>query len=77
MRSDLDHFAPDIHGDLESILKVIFTEFQDTISSATMGWKRLGRVEKVILFGAHARSRPWQQGAASGDEPGPPGRSPE
>lgn len=78
MRSDLDHLPETVRADVATILRIIFTEFEDTIGRATQGWKRAGRVIKVLLHGDHTRravcpeeafataSRPRPQG---GDTP--------
>lgn len=55
MRSDLDHLPETVRADVAAILRIIFTEFEDTIGRATQGWKRAGRVVKVLLHGEHAR----------------------
>ncbi|MDF2640697.1 MAG: putative nucleotidyltransferase [Novosphingobium lindaniclasticum] len=55
MRSDLDHLPETVRADMASILRIIFAEFEDAIGRATQGWKRAGRVMKVLLHGEHAR----------------------
>jgi len=34
---------------------IIFEEFEDAIALGTMGWKKKGRIDKVILYGSYAR----------------------
>lgn len=53
MKSDLDHLPETVRADVAAILRIIFTEFEDTIGRATQGWKRAGRVMKVLLHGEH------------------------
>ena len=34
---------------------IVFEEFEDAIALGTMGWKNKGRIDKIILYGSHAR----------------------
>lgn len=55
MRSDLDHLPPHKQRELERIVQIIFEEFEDVLSLATQGWKKKGRISKIILYGSYAR----------------------
>jgi len=55
MKTDLDHLPERKRRDLEHVLKVIFGEFEDVLALATQGWKKQGRILKVILYGSYAR----------------------
>src|SRR3546814_1018219 len=55
MRTDLDHLPPNKQRELERVKAIIFEEFEDAIALATMGWKKKGRIEKLILYGSYAR----------------------
>jgi predicted nucleotidyltransferase/HEPN domain-containing protein len=55
MRTDLDHLPPHKHRELERVLAIIFEEFEDALALATQGWKKKGRIDKVILYGSYAR----------------------
>ena len=55
MRTDLDHLPANKQRELERVKAIIFEEFEDAIALATMGWKKKGRIEKLILYGSYAR----------------------
>ncbi|KTE15571.1 nucleotidyltransferase and HEPN domain-containing protein [Sphingopyxis sp. H115] len=55
MRSDLDHLPPQKQRELERVVRIIFEEFDDALALATQGWKRKGRIAKIILYGSYAR----------------------
>jgi predicted nucleotidyltransferase/HEPN domain-containing protein len=55
MRNDLDHLPPNKQRELERVKQIIFEEFEDAIALATMGWKKKGRIDKLILYGSYAR----------------------
>ncbi|MBE1529527.1 putative nucleotidyltransferase/HEPN domain-containing protein [Sphingopyxis sp. OAS728] len=55
MRTGLDHLPPHKQRELERVVQIIFEEFDDAISRATMGWKKKGRISKIILYGSYAR----------------------
>ena len=55
MLSDLDHLPERNRRDLERIVEILFAEFRDATSLATQGWKKQGRVLKIVLFGSFAR----------------------
>ncbi|MCC2977957.1 HEPN domain-containing protein [Sphingomonas sp. PL-96] len=55
MRSDLDHLPDRKRRDLERIVEVLFSEFEQATSLSTQNWRRQGRILKVILYGSYAR----------------------
>lgn len=55
MRTSLDHLPPHKQRELERVVQIIFEEFEDVLALATQGWKRKGRIEKIILYGSYAR----------------------
>ena len=55
MRTDLDHLPANKQRELERVKTIIFEEFEDAIALGTMGWKKKGRIDKVILYGSYAR----------------------
>jgi len=55
MKTDLDHLPANKQRELERVKAIIFEEFEDAIALGTMGWKKKGRIDKVILYGSYAR----------------------
>ena len=55
MRTDLDHLPAAKQRELERVKAIIFEEFEDAIALGTMGWKKKGRIDKIILYGSYAR----------------------
>lgn len=55
MRTDIDHLPPHKQRELERVVQIIFEEFEDALALATQGWKRKGRIAKIILYGSYAR----------------------
>ena len=55
MRTDLDHLAANKQRELERVKAIIFEEFEDAVALSTMGWKKKGRIDKIILYGSYAR----------------------
>ncbi|GGJ40658.1 nucleotidyltransferase [Sphingopyxis bauzanensis] len=55
MRSDIDHLPPHKQRELERVVQIIFEEFEDALALATQGWKKKGRISKVILYGSYGR----------------------
>lgn len=55
MRTDLDHLPGNKQRELERVVQILFEEFEDATTRATAGWKKKGRVLKVILYGSYAR----------------------
>lgn len=56
MKTDLDHLPEQHQRDLERVVQIIFSQFEDAIARATQPWKRRGRILSVILYGAYARA---------------------
>ena len=54
MRTDLDHLPDTKRRELERVVEIIFEEFGDANAAAT-GKRKLGRIQKIILFGSYAR----------------------
>lgn len=55
MRTSLDHLPNRNRRDLERIVEILFAEFEDATALATQGWKKQGRILKIVLFGSFAR----------------------
>ena len=55
MKTDLDHLPANKQRELERVKAIIFEEFEDAIALGTMGWKKKGRIDKIILYGSYAR----------------------
>jgi predicted nucleotidyltransferase/HEPN domain-containing protein len=55
MKSDIDHLPPHKQRELERVVEIIFEEFEDALALATQGWKKKGRISKIILYGSYAR----------------------
>jgi predicted nucleotidyltransferase/HEPN domain-containing protein len=55
MRTDLDHLPAGKQRELERVVQILFEEFADATAIATSGWKKQGRILKVILYGSYAR----------------------
>lgn len=55
MKTDLDHLPANKQRELERVKAIIFEEFEDALALATMGWKKKGRIDKLILYGSYAR----------------------
>jgi len=55
MRTDLDHLPPAKRRELERVVQILFEEFGEAAALATSGWKKQGRILKVVLYGSYAR----------------------
>ena len=55
MKTDLDHLPANKQRELERVKAIIFEEFEDALALAKHEWKKKGRIEKIILYGSHAR----------------------
>ena len=55
MRTNLDHLPPHKRRELDRVVQIIFEEFEDALALANRQWKKRGRIEKIILYGSHAR----------------------
>ncbi|MCW1432501.1 HEPN domain-containing protein [Novosphingobium sp. JCM 18896] len=56
MRDDLSHLPTKQQDELARATKILMEEFEKAIALANAGWKRNGKILKVILFGSYARS---------------------
>lgn len=55
MKTDLDHLPSQKQRELAHVVRVLFEEFEEQTARATQGWKKRGRILKVILYGSYAR----------------------
>lgn len=55
MKTDLNHLPDEKRAELKRVVEIVFAEFEDVLALATQGWKRQGRIMKVILYGSYAR----------------------
>lgn len=55
MQTSLDHLPANKQRELERVKTIIFEEFEDALSLSSAGWKKKGRIEKIILYGSYAR----------------------
>lgn len=55
MKTDLGHLPEAKRADLKRVVEIVFHEFEDVLALATQGWKKQGRITKVILYGSYAR----------------------
>ncbi|NYF33674.1 HEPN domain-containing protein [Sphingopyxis sp. JAI108] len=55
MKSSTDHLPPHKQRELERVVQIVFEEFEDALALATQGWKKKGRISKIILYGSYAR----------------------
>ena len=55
MKTDLDHLPRQKQRELAHVVRVLFEEFVEVTGRATQGWKKRGRILKVILYGSYAR----------------------
>ena len=65
MKTDLSHLPQRKRRELARIVDVLFAEFEDALSLCTSKRKKKGRIQKIILFGSHARAD-WVEDVASG-----------
>lgn len=64
MRTELD--LPDAkRRELAEVVRILFEEFQAVTARATQGWKKNGRILKVVLYGSYARGG-WVDDPAGG-----------
>ncbi|SEJ46967.1 Predicted nucleotidyltransferase [Sphingobium sp. AP50] len=54
MRTDISHLPPAKQRELERVVQIIFEEFGDANNLAT-GKRKVGRIQKIILYGSYAR----------------------
>lgn len=56
MRTDIDHLPAAKQRELDRVVQILFEEFADANGTAT-GKRKLGRIQKIILYGSHATGR--------------------
>lgn len=54
MRSGIEHLPAAKQRELDRVVQILFEEFEDANGGAT-GKRRLGRIQKIILYGSYAR----------------------
>ena len=64
MRTDLD-LPTAKQRELAEVVRILFEEFEAVSSRATQGWKKNGRILKVVLYGSYARGG-WVDDPAGG-----------
>lgn len=55
MRTSLDHLPPDRQRELDFVRRMILTKFEDAHGRSKTGWKKKGRIHKIVLYGSFAR----------------------
>jgi uncharacterized protein len=65
MKTSLDHLPERKRLELERVLKILFTEFEDATARRIPPHRRNGRILKVILYGSFARGE-WVDDRVSG-----------
>ena len=55
MKSSIDHMPQRKQRELERALEILHEEFEDALKEGTAGFKKRGRILKVILFGSYAK----------------------
>ncbi len=55
MKSSLDHMPPRKQRELARVLEILHEEFEDALKEGTAGFKKRGRILKIILFGSYAK----------------------
>lgn len=60
MRADLDHLPDGIRQELEHVVHVLFEEFAEAMRGKQAAHRKMGRIFKLILFGAFAH-RDWRE----------------
>jgi predicted nucleotidyltransferase/HEPN domain-containing protein len=55
MKTSLDHLPPVKQHELARVVEIILEEFEDALKGASAGFKKRGRILKVILYGSYAR----------------------
>ena len=56
MKTSLDHLPTAKQRELEHIKTVLMSEFEAAIAGGTQGWRRHGKILKLILFGSFSRN---------------------
>ncbi len=55
MKSSLDHMPPRNQRELAQVLEILHEEFEDALKEGAAGFKKRGRILKIILFGSYAK----------------------
>lgn len=55
MRHGIEHVSVTERRELERIIEMILDEFDDVLSLAQRDWRTNGRIDKIVLYGSHAR----------------------
>lgn len=55
MKTSLDHLPEGKRRELERIVEILFSEFEDALKGRTAPQRKQGRILKVVLFGSYAR----------------------
>ncbi|WEX91066.1 nucleotidyltransferase and HEPN domain-containing protein [Sinorhizobium garamanticum] len=55
MRSSLEHLPEKKQRELARVVEIIHEEFADALEGTSAGFKKRGRILKIILFGSYAR----------------------
>jgi len=55
MKTDLEHLPKQKQRELAHVVRVLFEEFEAQTALATQGWKKRGRILKIVLYGSYAR----------------------
>jgi len=56
MRTDLDHLPADRRREIgDFVPRTILTAFEDAHARSVTGWKKKGRIHKIVLYGSFAR----------------------
>lgn len=63
MNDELEGIPDDRRHELEHVLRVLLSEFEDIRASATQPWKKEGRILKVIAYGAYVSASVSQPNA--------------
>jgi uncharacterized protein len=65
MHDDLSHLPAKQQDELQRAVRILMEEFEKATALGNQGWKRGGKILKVILFGSYARSD-WVDDPKSG-----------
>lgn len=49
MKTDLDHLPQAKQRELERVVQILFEEFGEATALATQGWKKAGKILKIIV----------------------------
>ncbi|WP_046602136.1 nucleotidyltransferase and HEPN domain-containing protein [Neorhizobium galegae] len=55
MKSSIDHIPLRKQRELGRVLEILHEEFEDALKEGTAGFKKRGRILKIILFGSYAK----------------------